>query len=107
LNIPIIALSQLNRAVDSRPNKRPILSDLRDSGSIEQDADLVAFLYRHEYYDKTDLASHGKAEVNIAKARNGPTGTFDLAFRKQIAKFENLAHTERTPPQFYEDPQDI
>jgi len=106
LNIPIIALSQLNRAVDSRPNKRPILSDLRDSGSIEQDADLVAFLYRHEYYDKTDLASHGKAEVNIAKARNGPTGTFDLAFRKQIAKFENLAHTERTPPQFYEDPQD-
>jgi len=102
LNIPVIAISQLNRAVDSRPNKRPILSDLRDSGSIEQDADIVAFLYRHEYYDDSDVASHGKAEVNITKQRNGPTGTVNVAFRKNTATFENLAYSDRPPPNIHE-----
>jgi replicative DNA helicase len=72
LNVPVIALSQLNRAVETRPNKRPILADLRDSGAIEQDADVIAFLYRHSYYDPTDLESKGKAEVNIAKHGNIP-----------------------------------
>tara|TARA_B100000686_G_scaffold15675_1_gene14817 strand:- start:72045 stop:73439 length:1395 start_codon:yes stop_codon:yes gene_type:complete len=103
LDVPIVALSQLNRAVESRPNKRPILADLRDSGAIEQDADVIAFLYRHEYYDKNDLENKGKAEVNIAKQRNGPTGTISLAFRDSVAKFENLAKEERYPPQYYDN----
>ena len=103
LDVPIVALSQLNRAVESRPNKRPILADLRDSGAIEQDADVIAFLYRHEYYDRNDLENKGKAEINIAKQRNGPTRTTSLAFRDSVAKFENLAREERYPPQYYED----
>ncbi|MBI81091.1 MAG: replicative DNA helicase [Gammaproteobacteria bacterium] len=104
LNIPVVALSQLNRAVDSRPKKQPILSDLRDSGALEQDADVIAFLYRHEYYDESDLESKGKALINIAKQRNGPTGTKTLAFRAEIARFENLAmNDDYIPPQFYED----
>lgn len=106
LDVPIVALSQLNRAVESRPNKRPILADLRDSGAIEQDADVIAFLYRHEYYDKNDLENKGKAEINIAKQRNGPTRTTSLAFRDSIAKFENLAREERYPTQYYEDNED-
>lgn len=103
LDVPVVALSQLNRSVESRPNKRPILPDLRDSGAIEQDADVIAFLYRHEYYDKNDLESKGKAEINIAKQRNGPTRSTLLAFRDSIAKFENLARDDRYPPQYYED----
>ena len=104
LNIPVVALSQLNRAVDSRPKKQPILSDLRDSGALEQDADVIAFLYRHEYYDESDLESKGKALINIAKQRNGPTGTKTLAFRAEIARFENLAmNDDYISPQFYED----
>jgi len=103
LDVPVVALSQLNRSVESRPNKRPILPDLRDSGAIEQDADVIAFLYRHEYYDKNDLESKGKAEINIAKQRNGPTRSTFLAFRDSIAKFENLAREDRYPPQYYED----
>ena len=99
-------MSQLNRAVESRPNKRPLLSDLRDSGAIEQDADVIAFLYRHEYYDKNDLESKGKAEINIAKQRNGPTRATSLAFRDSIAKFENLAREERYPAQFYDEETD-
>ena len=106
LDVPIVALSQLNRAVESRPNKRPILADLRDSGAIEQDADVIAFLYRHEYYDRNDLENKGKAEINIAKQRNGPTRTTSLAFRDSIAKFENLAREERYPTQYYEDNED-
>jgi replicative DNA helicase len=106
LDVPIVAISQLNRAVESRPNKRPILADLRDSGAIEQDADVIAFLYRHEYYDRNDLENKGKAEINIAKQRNGPTRTTSLAFRDSVAKFENLAREERYPPQYYEDSED-
>ena len=106
LDVPIVALSQLNRAVESRPNKRPILADLRDSGAIEQDADVIAFLYRHEYYDKNDLENKGKAEINIAKQRNGPTRATSLAFRDSVAKFENLAREERYPPQYYDNSDD-
>ena len=106
LEVPIVALSQLNRAVESRPNKRPILADLRDSGAIEQDADVIAFLYRHEYYDKNDLENKGKAEINIAKQRNGPTRATSLAFRDSVAKFENLAREERYPPQYYDNSDD-
>ena len=103
LDVPVVAISQLNRAVESRPNKRPILSDLRDSGAIEQDADVIAFLYRPEYYDRSDLENKGKAEINIAKQRNGPTRTTSLAFRDSVARFENLARDERYPTQYYED----
>ena len=103
LDVPVVALSQLNRAVDSRPDKRPVLSDLRDSGAIEQDADVVAFLYRHEYYYPDDLESKGKAVINIAKQRNGPTKATSLAFRESLAKFENLAREDRYPTQYYDD----
>jgi replicative DNA helicase len=90
LNVPVIAVSQLSRAVEQRIERRPRLSDLRESGAIEQDADLVVFLYREEYYkQKTDRK--GMAEVIISKQRNGPTGQVDLAFIKEYAKFENLA----------------
>ena len=106
LNIPVIAISQLNRAVDSRPNKRPILSDLRDSGAIEQDADVIAFLYRHYYYDKSDLDARGKAEVNIAKQRNGPTKAIEVAFLENTATFQNLAQIDRSPPRHYDEEDD-
>ncbi|MFH1002103.1 MAG: replicative DNA helicase, partial [bacterium] len=89
LNVPIIAVSQLSRAVEQRIERRPRLSDLRESGAIEQDADLVVFLYREEYY-KTKTEKKGIAEVIISKQRNGPTGQIDLAFVKEYAKFENL-----------------
>jgi len=92
LNVPVIAVSQLSRAVEQRIERRPRLSDLRESGAIEQDADLVVFLYREEYYKpKTDRK--GIAEVIISKQRNGPTGQIDLAFVKEYAKFENLSRT--------------
>ena len=106
LNVPVVALSQLSRAVDSRPNHRPILSDLRDSGAIEQDADVVAFLYRHSIYDPSDLESKGKAEVNIAKQRNGPTGTISVAFLEKTATFQNLARNERYEPRYYDEDED-
>jgi replicative DNA helicase len=90
LDIPILAMSQLSRAVEQRHDKRPILSDLRESGSIEQDADLVIFLYRDDYYnDDSDL--QGIAEVILAKHRNGPTDTVKLSFLKRYAKFADLA----------------
>jgi replicative DNA helicase len=90
LEVPIMALSQLSRAVEQRTDKRPILSDLRESGSIEQDADLVAFIYRDEYYnDESD--QQGLAEVIVAKHRNGPTDALKLSFLKRYAKFADLA----------------
>jgi replicative DNA helicase len=93
LEVPIVALSQLSRAVEQRHDKRPILSDLRESGSIEQDADLVMFVYRDEYYNPEDTESAGIAELVLAKHRNGATGTEKLAFQKRYAKFADLAAT--------------
>jgi replicative DNA helicase len=91
LDVPIIALSQLSRAVEQRHDKRPILSDLRESGSIEQDADLVMFVYRDEYYNPEETDSAGIAELLLAKHRNGATGTEKVAFQKRYAKFSDLA----------------
>ena len=91
LEVPIIALSQLSRAVEQRHDKRPILSDLRESGSIEQDADLVMFVYRDEYYNPEETESAGVAELLLAKHRNGATGVEKLAFQKRYAKFADLA----------------
>lgn len=90
LNVPVIAVSQLSRAVEQRIERRPRLSDLRESGAIEQDADLVVFIYREEYY-KPKTEKKGIAEVIISKQRNGPTGKVELTFIKEYAKFENLA----------------
>ncbi len=90
LNVPIIAVSQLSRAVEQRIERRPRLSDLRESGAIEQDADLVVFIYREDYY-KPKTEKKGVAEVIISKQRNGPTGKVELTFVKEYAKFENLA----------------
>ena len=113
LNVPIMALSQLSRQVESRDDKRPQLSDLRESGSIEQDADVVMFVFREEYYlnnrqpapgsaeHATWMAdmerAHGKAEVIIGKQRHGPTGTIELAFEAEVTRFSNLAHDEALP----------
>jgi replicative DNA helicase len=117
LNVPVVALSQLSRQVENRDDKRPQLSDLRESGSIEQDADVVLFVYREEYYlankepragtpeyEKWQLdmdLAHGKAEVIIGKQRHGPTGTVDLHFEASVTRFGDLAHDGQVPDRGY------
>ncbi|MFB3109709.1 MAG: replicative DNA helicase, partial [Acidimicrobiia bacterium] len=90
LGVPIIALSQLNRSLEQREDKRPRLSDLRESGAIEQDADVVMFIYRHEYYHPEDQEKRGIAEVIIAKHRAGSTGPVEMTFQPEFTRFANL-----------------
>jgi replicative DNA helicase len=95
LNVPVLAVSQLNRSPEQRPDKRPLLSDLRESGQIEQDADLVMFIYRDDYYNR-DSENPNTAEIHVAKHRNGPAGvTVELSFLERFPKFANIARTER------------
>ncbi|PID13967.1 replicative DNA helicase [Sporosarcina sp. P34] len=101
LKIPVIALSQLSRGVEQRQDKRPMMSDLRESGSIEQDADIVSFLYREDYYDK-ETEMQNMIEIIIAKQRNGPTGTVTLAFAKEYNKFLNIDWSQHESPPSYE-----
>ena len=98
LKVPILALSQLSRASETRTDHRPQLSDLRESGALEQDADVVLFIYREEMYgspEEKDPDSEGKATIIIGKQRNGPIGDVNLAFLKQFTRFENLASDRR------------
>jgi replicative DNA helicase len=90
LSVPIIALSQLSRKVEERTDKRPLMSDLRESGAIEQDADIIVMMYREEYY-KPDTQEKGSAEAIIGKHRNGPVGTVKLSFQGEFTKFANYA----------------
>ena len=90
LNVPVLAAAQLSRAIEQRADKEPQLSDLRESGSLEQDADIVMFIHRPELYEK-DTLKQNVAQIKVAKHRNGPVGTIELVFRSQIAKFENAA----------------
>ena len=94
LNVPVVALSQLSRAVEQRPDHRPMLSDLRESGAIEQDADVVMFIYRDDYYNK-DTELKNISEIIVAKQRNGPIGTIQLAWLPEYTKFGNLDHSQR------------
>jgi replicative DNA helicase len=88
--VPIIAVSQLNRGLEARTDKRPQLGDLRESGAIEQDADVVMFIYRHEYYEPTDIESKGMAEVIVSKHRSGSTGRVNMTFLPEFTLFADL-----------------
>jgi replicative DNA helicase len=95
LEVPVIAVSQLNRSPEQRPDKRPLLSDLRESGQIEQDADLVMFIYRDEYYNQ-ETEKQGVAEISIAKHRNGPAGvSVELSFLSRFPKFASIARADQ------------
>ena len=98
LNVPVVALSQLSRAVDSRTDHKPVLSDLRESGSIEQDADVVMFIYRDEYYNPETTTKPQTAEIIIAKQRSGETGSVDLRWMGKFTKFAN-------PEKYYQPPK--
>jgi replicative DNA helicase len=95
LGVPVLALSQLSRASEQRGGERkPILSDLRDSGAIEQDADIVMFIHRPEYYDREDESKRGLAEIMLAKHRNGPTGDVHLRFNREYTRFDSLTQRD-------------